>query len=236
MTLVNTREGFQLHVDPDDQMVSRKLQRNGFYEPGTVREIKRLKPGSKFLDAGAHIGYFSMIAVRAVGPIGSVVAYEPNPQSFAFLERNIKEWGAANVFAQQAALSDKSGKGKLYLHPTNTGDCRTYPCKGHPKEVEVLLHRADDLWDRMKFDLIKIDVQGWEIRALQGMSQILRNGKGHTRLIVEYWPRGLTQAGEDPEELFTLLKAAEYEPQGGRDAVSFGTQDHTNVLFTPKGE
>ena len=79
----------QLH-DERDRFVSRQLRDQGIWEPfETTLVMASLAPGSVFVDVGANIGYFSVVAADIVGEDGQVLAFEPDPDNFALLQANL---------------------------------------------------------------------------------------------------------------------------------------------------
>lgn len=74
---------------------------------------ERLKPGDVFVDVGANIGYFSLLASKLVGPGGRVVAIEASPEVFDLLRRNLELNKAHNVRAVNVAISDREGSLQL---------------------------------------------------------------------------------------------------------------------------
>jgi precorrin-6B methylase 2 len=80
------------------------------YEPMTTLAFHTLvQPGDRVVDVGAHVGYFTLLAARLCGPNGRVFAFEPHPDNFRLLERNIRENGAENVTAVRKAVADRAG-------------------------------------------------------------------------------------------------------------------------------
>lgn len=85
----------------------------GCYEQGTTALCKKiLRPGMTVVDVGAHIGYYTRLFARLVGPHGKVYAFEPHPDNFAILQRNVRKF--KNVVPVQAAVLDKEGEISLY--------------------------------------------------------------------------------------------------------------------------
>ena len=115
-----------------DLFVSRRIREEGIWEPHeTSLILDLLQPGDTFLDVGANIGYFSILAAAAVGEAGSVMAYEPDPENYRLLQANV-ELNALRprVISTAAALSDANGEGRLYLSADNLGDHQVYAGDG----------------------------------------------------------------------------------------------------------
>src|SRR5690606_25934301 len=92
-----------------DDWVSHKILRDGCYEPETMALVEQLlQPGMVFIDAGAHCGQYTLVAGRAVGPSGQVHSFEPHPETFAVLKKNITDNKLRNTQANSFALADCS--------------------------------------------------------------------------------------------------------------------------------
>ena len=105
-----------MHVHAEgDIHISTQLRERGLWEPFETELIRRsLAPGARFLDAGANLGYFSVLAAARVGERGRVYAFEPEPRNFALLEANLALNGYdERALACQAALSEADGRGWL---------------------------------------------------------------------------------------------------------------------------
>jgi FkbM family methyltransferase len=159
------------------------------YEPGMVRHLSgRLRPGDVFIDIGAHIGLFSVLASHLVGRSGRVVAFEPYPESRDRLHRLADRNGLGeSIEIVAAALSDHAAAAApLFMHEDedsvlSTLDPDHSPMSGRegfgrsiPVELTTL-----DTWLAARPDLrprlaaIKIDVEGHEGRVIAGMHHTL---------------------------------------------------------------
>lgn len=203
-----TDEGLQLELDldvyPDCCMAA------GLYELDTLRQIKRvLCPGAWFVDCGANIGYFTMIAARLVGAEGRVDAFEPDPFNLRRLERNLSVNGLQrNVKVHPLAVSNSEGELTLYRPRAgigNHGMASVFPgSAGDGEAVKIHGVRLDEFISEDVPDLIKIDIEGGELSAIEGMKQLLSRRKPPI-LIFEYNPASYKAAGYRGEELFVML-------------------------------
>jgi FkbM family methyltransferase len=198
-----------MHLDPRDSL---DLSVNEVYEPFETELVHQLVgKGDKVLDVGANIGYYTLIFARQVGACGRVFAFEPDPANFALLKKNVESNGYKNVVLVNAALSDQSGRLKLYLCDENRGDHRIYPSAENRQAIEIPAITADLCVGDQAGDIrfVKMDVQGAEGRVLLGMDRILQ-GPGLKNVMLEFWPQGLRSAGNDPEQVLDLLKRQEF--------------------------
>src|ERR1051325_7230549 len=86
------------------------------YEPATQKLIERcLQPGMVFIDVGANIGFFSVVAAQIVGNTGKVYAFEPSPRNIPLLRRNIEARGLSNVEIHEVALGETNCARKLQV-------------------------------------------------------------------------------------------------------------------------
>lgn len=160
---------------------------------------KNLKPGMTFVDAGAHVGYFTLLAAQAVGYTGRVIAFEPCKRNADILWANVLLQGYEGwVTVVNAAVSDVAGEGQLFKYgkPENQGqhtlvkDFGGKPCEARGI-VEIM--RIDDFVSEA--DMVKLDVEGMELAAIRGMSGLEspvlivedHEGTNRTALEAEGW-------------------------------------------------
>jgi FkbM family methyltransferase len=159
-------------------------------EGSIVAQIVRA--GDRVVDAGANVGHYAMVFSRLAGPAGAVLAFEPDPDNFALLVHNVACNGAANVEAVELALLDAPGRLKLHRSTTNYArhsfrDANV-PNAGPPIDVPVA--RLDDVARERGYrvDVLKVDVEGSELKTLAGARRILEE---EARVVwFEYWPQG----------------------------------------------
>ena len=204
-------DGHTVSVNTSDFGVAFELQASGGYEKETMEYCKRaLKPGMTFVDVGANIGLFTLVAARAVGPEGHVYAFEPDSGNADLLEKNVRQNGYDNVKIIRKAVSDCSGSCTLFQSGFNPGDHRTYNVSKSRKAVLIESISLDEYFKfGTQIDMIKIDIEGSEESALKGMQRIL-NDNPHLQMIIECWPSELRAAGTDPLEIFQSLEKREF--------------------------
>ena len=149
-------KGHKLYLDPVDSL---RLSSPGTYEPYTAEVISRvLKKGDTVLDIGANIGYFTLIYANQVGNNGKVYAFEPSPQNYSLLNKNITANGYKNVVVEQKAVSDQSSPIQFYLSLRNNGQHSFFNTHGDRKSIKVESVRLDDYFPpNTAVDFIKID-------------------------------------------------------------------------------
>lgn len=203
---------FELIIDTEDIGVSSSLAGQGHYELGEVDTIrKKVIPVDNCMvfDIGAHIGYYTIILSKLIDSKGLVMAFEPEPNNYYLLIKNIKLNKCLNVIPMNYAVSDYEGDGILYIAKGNTGDNRIYdPKGGYSSTMEISIFQLDRLVDRGKVIFIKSDTQGKDFAVLRGAEKILK--KYHPKLQFEFWPKGMISAGDDPKLFLEYLKDLGY--------------------------
>ena len=212
--LLIEHDGFRIFVDPNDNCGGR-LYYWGNYEPEQTAVFKQLlnelQP-STFIDIGANIGYYSLLA--AAHSQASVYAFEPSPDIADCLDRSI----SANPFRERIhtvrkAASKEKGTLTFFTNedPHNFGLGSIIKTVDASTEVTVECCAPDDeiAVDLGPSVLCKVDVEGAEHSALQGMQRILTTY--HPTLIVEVHPVELKRAGSSSEQVCNLLRAFGYK-------------------------
>jgi len=182
------------------------------WEPLETEVVKNeVKRGSVVLDIGAHIGYYTLLMARLVGPQGRVFAFEPNPANYDLLRRNVQINSYRNVTIVDRAVAEGRKTVCLHLSADNSGDHRIYDSNDGRNSVEVRCIGLNSYFRRYtrRIDFIKMDIQGAEPGAIRGMSSLLQSH--HPRMVVEFWPFGLTRFGVSGMEFLELLESFDYE-------------------------
>ena len=118
---------------PLNDLIGETIYKSGYYEPDWVAIIQRLlEPGMVFFDVGAHIGQYTLLASEAVGSEGQVHSFEPDPDTYWFLDASVRLNRLRNVKSHCVALSSEPGTKSLYLAPVSSlGDSSLAPPKGY---------------------------------------------------------------------------------------------------------
>lgn len=197
-------DGNKIFLDKEDTL---GLSRNEVWEEFETEFVKKIiKEGDVVLDIGANIGYYTLIFAKLVGDNGRVFAFEPEPENFAILKKNVEANGYKNVVLIQKGLSDETGQVKLYLAEKNKGDHRIFDSGDGRRAVEIHVSRLDDYfrdsYDKINF--IKMDVQGTEYKVIKGMTLLLQK---LTNLIImmEFEPSLIKKSGAQPDASLKLV-------------------------------
>ena len=167
----------KLDLPADDQYIRQAIERTGEYSGGEIDLYEAiLRPGDVAIDVGANVGIFSIAIGRAVGPSGRVLAFEPQPPIFEFLQRNLATNGLSQVEARRAIVAAADGEGEFVdLHslppgrPFNFGSVHlsSRPFSGYGGTVATPMLRIDSL-GLERCDFMKIDVEGAEALVVAG--------------------------------------------------------------------
>lgn len=151
--------------------------------------LRTVKKGDTVLDIGANIGFYSKILAKAVGETGKVHSFEPDKTNFSHFVRNTQNIPA--ITPVNKAVAEQTKTIKLYTSKMLNVDHRTYKVDNY-------------VAGKFKVDFIKMDIQGFELFALQGMLQTLV-GNPSIIILTELWPYGLRKAGTSLEVFFSFL-------------------------------
>lgn len=204
---------FFVHQE-NDRHVSERIATEGIWEPFETALICRLLRAridasgeALFVDCGANLGWYSMIAA-ALG--SQVVAFEPMPNNAILLRSNIEHNGFVQlVEAHEIALGESPGTGSLRLSVNNQGDHRlVVEHRVAPESprltVDVAVRRLDDVLAGRVPSLLKLDTQGSEVAILRGAPETLATSS--LTILLEFWPYGLTRCGATADELLAILE------------------------------
>ena len=185
-------------------------------EPGVDRVLREnLREGDTFIDIGAYIGYYSILARNIVGSSGKVIAFEPNPESYKILKKNFEINRYTNCIAENLALSDEDGITRLFIGKTTNDSSSMFLVEevNDKKYVEVQTITLDRYCEinGIAPEFIKIDAEGAEYKILKGMLRVIDSY--HPKLLIEVHPRHLKAQGVSIQSFFDFLKSCGYEVQ-----------------------
>ncbi len=171
--------GVWCSVDRHDIAVSVPGSAAGSWEPHIVACFRRIcLPGSIVFDIGANVGYHTLLLAQLIGDDGICYAFEPNSENCRLILLGIKRNGFANVRLMPVALSDQQGWAYFSSHIGSNGgfttggglDVAAY------NETVIPVFLLDDL--RLPdVDVIKVDVEGAEYKALRGGERLIRRSR-----------------------------------------------------------
>ena len=224
-------EGNKIYLDENDSLF---LSSSMMHEKTIVNLVKNeIKKGDVVIDIGAHIGYYTVLFAKLVGPEGKVFAFEASPTNFEILKKNISVNGYKNVILNNKAVSDKNGKLTLYI----TGRTSTENFLFKPENftnsskikqtVEIDSITLDDYFQDFdgEINFLKMDISGAEPRVMKGMSSIL-NKNNSLKIQQEWWPNAIRTHGFEPDshlKLLTEMGYKIYEIDGAKNKLNLAT-------------
>lgn len=230
----NQRDSFVHHLSDDikitlfkDSLLSKFIYFT--FEETEITFLKRfLKPGDFFFDIGSNIGLFSLHASPIIGNTGRIYAFEPTPVTFERLQNNIVLNNFQNIKAENLGLSNSMKP--LEFHVSNNGyDAWNSVVRLTQLEdssvIEIRTNTIDNYLAENNIqhvDLIKIDVEGWELNVLKGAANLISRADSPV-LMVEFTETNAFAAGYYCGELFDYVKSFGY------DWYSFDVEKNTLI-------
>jgi FkbM family methyltransferase len=231
-TVTVRRQGTLYRLVPS-VLPQRQILTDGVYEPAETKFVQKwVKPGMVALDIGAHIGYFSLLLSRLVGPTGKVHAFEPTPRTFELLMANIELNQCDNVRANNCAVGERCGAFHLVENTAYSASGTNFMDEADGSTATVTV----DSLNLPQVDFIKIDTEGFEMRVLHGADQTLRRCR--PAMLLEVNSDALVRAGNSARGLIDYLKELGYslrQPtwQGLRPFHEPGPGEWPNVVAIP---
>ena len=202
-----------------------RVYRYGYRNPDIDLVRRLLLPGDLFVDGGANIGLFTLVAAAAVGASGEVMAFEPAETTRRNLIRNValNEFGWVSVRSE--GLDSESASRSLMVFEGDAAGLSSFSPEQGPDAgtvMQIVTRTLDEVvvgTQRDRLALVKLDVEGAEHAALVGARAILEYGRAD--FLLELEPEHLARQGASAHEVVTLLRAdgygfyrAAWDPQG----------------------
>jgi len=207
--------GLEFRCDLRDPLM-REVCFTGRYEPQETLLVRRLlAPGMTFVDVGANWGYFTLYAAHLVGTQGRVIGVEADPRAWHALRANVERNALSQVSLFAAAASDVPGTLSMFTYGHENDDLANFgvTIAATPGAVargpcfDVPARPLDDLLDETgvgRIDLLKMDIEGGEARALKGLERRLSDDL-IDRILLELHPAYLQHQGETAERVIAHL-------------------------------
>lgn len=185
----------------------------GFKEPARETLLSLIPKGACFLDVGANVGQVTLHASRLVGPEGRVIAFEPTPFNLGRLNANLKLNHVQNVTVEELGLGDRAGSFLISnVDEGNQGMNRIVQQSSDAGRTTTIRVTTLDAYvnehNLAKIDMIKIDVEGFELKMLNGAKATLE--KWHPILFIELDDGNLMEQGTSAKDLVTFLVGLGY--------------------------
>jgi len=213
---VKIQDGVRMLLYPDSH-ISKFICCEEYELPEREFLKQLLKPGDVFVDIGANIGLFTILAGRYVGSEGAVYAFEPCAKTYQRLLANVELNRLTNVSCYQTALSNHTGCEDLAVSLEGFDDCNSLarPVFG---ELFTSERVASTTWDKFanehglagRVAMMKIDVEGWETYVVDGGARTL--GREDAPILqVEFCDQAALSAGSSSQKLYRALEELGYQ-------------------------
>jgi len=218
LVFLPTSLGLPLIGFADDLQITPSLLMQRKWDEPTTRLLERIiKPGDRFLDIGANIGYFTIFGAALAGGTGHVHAFEPNPRTHDVLTRNVRMNRFSHVCTlHRSALGDHTGTATIHTFARNQGGStlstlpdrlldewheRPVDCTVPLTTLDAVFAGRDDV-----FSCIKIDAEGSEAMIWAGAARFFHEHvNDRTVILLEWNPPALAGAGADPRALLATF-------------------------------
>lgn len=193
---------------PNDYIGANIIKTQAYETHVTALIHRELRKGSVFLDIGANVGYFTMLASSIVGAEGKVIAFEPNPQNLQLIYESQLKNNFLNQSIYPYAASDITGILRFTTVGSNGGVVTELSYdQEHYYLVQAVM--IDDVLLDQPIDMVKIDIEAHEPFAIRGMVKIIM--KYHPKIITEFHPWAMRRNNaEAPEEFLAQLVSLGY--------------------------
>ncbi|MEO3470298.1 FkbM family methyltransferase [Roseomonas sp. CAU 1739] len=204
--------GIRILVDTRSIDIGIHLLTLGRWETAYTSLFTRLvKPGDRVLDLGANHGVYALLAAQIVGPTGRVDAFEPNPRLAKLVDLSLRLNGfAAWAQVHAVGVSEAAGMARLVFNDNFSGGgavALAGSSQGTRPGVDCRLVVLDEMFadPSYRVDVIKMDVEGHEGRALRGMRGLLARSE-NVRIMMEFGPEMMRNAGVGAAEVVAFLE------------------------------
>ena len=180
--VIETKTGCKLSVIPNDTGISLELSVFGVHEPITTEIIsKKLEKDMVCVDIGANIGYYATLESQKVGSNGKVIAIEPLPTAFYYLQKNLKLQNQSNYEIHNCACYNDDTNTSFLIHEKSNiskiiKDDDVIPTG--MKKIVIPVRKLDTiLSNQHKIDFLRMDIEGHELMVLEGATNIIKKFK-----------------------------------------------------------
>lgn len=227
---------------PED--VSIYIWRYGYFEEDVcIYLLSLLQEGMTFVDIGSHFGFFTILGSHLVGETGKVLAFEPTPNTYQQLKRNVTH--CSNVDVSNCAAYSVDEKIRFYDYGLTgsafnsiLGSRKNHGSPNPKSEISVQARRIDSILRERgikKIDLVKIDAESSEINVLEGMMETLKNCRPNLVLEVgDFEVKGASNS-KDVVKLLLQMNYSAYEVSGEKIVPHLLEEryEYGNLLFLP---
>lgn len=205
--ITHLNNGMPIIVNKHDRCVCWFVRLTGHWDSNETRVLdKIIQKGFNVIEVGANFGVLTLRMAELVGEKGKIFAFEANPHVSKYLKESVafnQLGGVITVF--EKAAGDTPGKAFLDFGIANIGGGHI-ASNASNESIATEIVRLDDAVQESHIDLLKIDAEGFELKILQGATNIIDRNVGHIILMLEFVPSLLKNQGTDPQALLQFLK------------------------------
>lgn len=237
---------FEILLDPKNGSVDKEIYLHGVYEPEILRLLRAyVAEDSVCLDVGSNIGQHALFMAH-LAKEGKVYAFEPIKSLFEQINKSKERNNFENLMVENIGLSDKNEVVTIHINNLNFGMSTIIPRKDFNASETIRTRIFSDFWnDRLRIDVVKIDVEGYEYQVLRGMEKELR--KYSPVILFEFSPIFYKKINIKNEaileflfdigyELFDVEKGNQEITKGAIEPFLLSTPHQTNILCLPKNK
>lgn len=244
--------GQKIYVNSSDISVSPALMLDGLWEPEVTNTFTQLlRPSDTFIDVGANMGYFGLIAGTVINQAdgGKIAMLEANPRLVPLIFKSINVSGLlGTATVANFAISDSEGEVELqvvkhYLGSSAIDDLEnafdhmaatTSTTQPEVLEKVVVPSITLDMYAEReslgKVDLVKIDIEGHEEYAYAGMTKIIDENRASLRLLLEYSMNRYSDSGGFYDQIQDDFKFVHAIEHGSGDLIKIDGAEHLSEL------
>ena len=208
--IVETVQGYKFHNSKQRVFLAVKYEKT--YEPELTAVVQRyLMSGDRCVDVGANFGWYSIVMASSIST-GRVYSYEPTPETFNTLQKNIDLNNMADIIkASMCCVSDNEEPVNLFVRDISDGGLNHVSLTPSKSTIELPTVVLDhDLTAEIgKISLMKIDVEGFEVKVLGGCTEIM-GVEDKPVIQIELNQESLIRVGESVENLCEMLRSHGY--------------------------
>lgn len=216
--------GNAMVLDLNEVGISRELFITGVHEAESTKQIQEeIKPGMTIIEAGANIGYYSLIEAKIIGENGKIYAFEPSPVNMKLLKTNIALNSLEDNFETfPYGVGSKNEKRAFIL--MSKGNMSSFVPRREDKvikslgSINVKVVKLDDFWNRdlVSIDYVRMDVEGFEFEIVKGMKNILSSKNCPVGLFIEIHSELLNSNGSSCKAFLIYMAELGYEIKKAR--------------------
>jgi len=208
---VRTTWGGKVLVDTADLLIAPWLMLDGVWEPAVgdfVRSV--LRPGDVFVDVGANVGYFTILAADAIRHVGHIYAFEANPATYELLQKTVTvNWMTSFITTEQLAVYEDTRTLEFVMpeHFAGNSSLALDDRRREAPRIEVETISLDEYFAGrdMRADLVKVDVEGAELFVFRGMRKLV--AANPALVVVCEWSQADMGDHYDPSDLLDEIAA-----------------------------